>query len=218
MAWFALGVALTWLLEPVFIATGPLVLLALGAADTRTAPAPPVSTRGRRLVQGVAIAVVVGLGAFGAGRLTLAAVEVKKAETEVSLDAIHHAQALFPRDPALTDTASQILLTFMEVGPTEELAQQLLTSAGRTVELDDQQSLWWNRLAIAEFAYGSTLDEDRTMTTADALQRAYDRNPWSLMTLQNLHAFVVEMGDAAGVERWSAALCQIDACPSGWPA
>lgn len=213
LAWFALGVVVTWLLEPVSIATGPLVLLVLGVSDSRPSLGPPASASGR-VVNGIAIAVLVVFGAFGAARLALAAIEVKKAETEFSLDAIHHAQALFPRDPALSDTESQILLKFMEISPTEHLARQLRVSASHTVDLDDQQSLWWNRLAIAEYSYGSVFDEDRNAATAYALQRAYDRNPWSLMTLQNSHALAIESDNEGEAAKWVDRLCSIDSCPA----
>ncbi|WP_426574837.1 O-antigen ligase family protein [Aquihabitans sp. McL0605] len=216
LALFALGIALSWLLEPISIGTAPVTLLALGAADPTGIPA--LTTAARRAVAGVATAILVLVASIGAGRSFLVDQAVHRGSADASLDDLARARRLLPHDPVVSDAETQLRLHFNDVGPDARNQAQMRRAAQRTVGLEPDRDTWWFRLAQVEYVAAPGSRHDRLVATRHALERANELHPWSLTTIDALRKVSSELHDRAASARWSDARCELVDCaadPSG---
>jgi hypothetical protein len=229
LAWFAAGVAVTWLLEPISVGTGPLVMLALGAsnlaakpeanADEATAPAAAddAAERVRHPVLAAAVpvltAVFILIGAVQGARVLMTGRDLLTAQTEASPAAIERVRSRFPRDASLADTASIIYVANTNGDRTSPEARQALAAAREATRLEPSRATWWVRRAGSEQYYSDGDERERLDRAHAVLLRAYERNPWLEQVLVGLHENAQLRGDDADVARWRRDLCAIDACP-----
>lgn len=215
LAWFAAGVALTWLLEPTAAMTAPLALLAVGLAYRR----PPAASDEDRPTWGrvaMAAAVVLGLvGAVFGGRVLLADAAFERSRSTYDLADVERAASLAPRDPVVEAARIRLLLTQANADPTPENQASVLDAARRLVDLDPSNPVAWAQLADVTSLYGGDDPDIRAQRAYDLYVESLERNPWSLSSLTAAHQLAVRLGDDAAAERWADRLCQLDACPEG---
>ena len=212
LVWFAGGVALTWLLNPLSICTAPVVLVALGAA---WAQAPPPRSSPQRLAVaravGAALAIV---GMLIGGVLVWTDVLIERGSDPTNLDTLESAARLRPGDPVLQglliDAASQVA----SVAPLPEYEQAALDAADEAVRLEPSRPTWWVRRGYARGTFGPGTRADLARAAKSDFEQAYELNPWSLETLTGLYQVAVAQKDEAAIARWSDRLCQLDACPA----
>jgi O-antigen ligase len=227
LAWFAAGVAVTWLLEPISIGTGPLVMLALGASFVRTTNAEDGEAVGaeadalapaRRRLLSAAVPVLIGLfvlaGAVQGARLLMTGRDLLDAQTEASPAAIERVRSRFPRDASLADTASIIAVANTHGDRTSPAARRALAQARRATQLEPSRAQWWARRAGSEQYYSAGTKRERLARAHRVLLRGYERNPWSAQVLYGLYENAAARHDRAEEARWRADLCRIDLCPT----
>ncbi|MCB0959566.1 MAG: O-antigen ligase family protein [Acidimicrobiales bacterium] len=223
LAWFAAGVALTWLLNPASACTAPVALLALGAAwRPRGAPArhPATPLRVGRVPVGRSIGAVVGvLGALAGATLVVADAYVDRATVDADVDAAQTAQRLLPGDATITGLVTDAWATALatgQVGP--EVGPEVLRSAHRATREDPTRSIWWIRRAYVDNTFAPGSREEQLAAVEADLREALRLSPWSFEAMRAMYDLAGLRDDPAEVARWRARLCEIDACPPDAPA
>lgn len=215
MAWFAVGLMATWLLEPVSISTGPVALLALGAAftipfDRAAGPGPSARLARRAQVVGVALATA---GLVAGACLVASDALVQKAIDSTSVDQIERAQRLMPPDAVLSDVEAQIRGSIASVGPGSEIRRAAIGASRRTVRLDPTRPQWWINLGFAEASIGSN---DKRVALARAerdFREGLRLNPWSIGSMDGLRRVARARGQHAEQRRWARRMCEAGSCP-----
>ena len=101
LVWFAAGVALTWLLNPLSICTAPVALVALGAAWNQAPPRPARSSSDRTaLARGVG-AVLAAAGIVVGGVLIWTDLLIERGTHPTDVETLEAAAHLRPGDPVL---------------------------------------------------------------------------------------------------------------------
>lgn len=216
LAWYAAGVACTWLLEPVSITTAPTVMLALGLAalDGRAEPDPPPANRSRRLAFRAVSTLLVVMALVAGGRLLYVDHLYYVDEGEISqLPDAEHAAALMPKDPAVVDALTESLAYRAYRDRTAANRAAAIRSAERAVRLDPTYSFLWVHLARVRYLYGSEDRAERLRLAASAYEAALDRSPWSVDALTGLYQVRLEQRRVDDARLLFAQLCAIDACP-----
>ncbi len=212
LACFALGAALTWLLEPASIAGAPLVLLALGVAGARDG-VPPL--RGPSRVAAGAVTTVLVVAALAATLTQLRADQlVEQASTTASLADIADARRLLPGDPMVSDVETQLLLQQARLDP-EQYGAAALAAARRTIRAEPDRVTWWYRLAEVQYRLDGDTKRERAASARRSLLRAHELNPWSVDVLSGLALVSDDLGDDAAAARWQDRLCQVTTCDPG---
>ncbi|MEZ5180946.1 MAG: O-antigen ligase family protein [Acidimicrobiales bacterium] len=212
-AWFALGVAVTWLLNPPSATTAPIALLALGAAWTRqpASTARAVSRPGVGRTVGAAVAAVgVALGV----NLLVVDAYVHRATTTGDLGAARTAQRLYPGDAVITGLVTDVRIQRIELGtggPDESSA--VVASARRAVREEPSRATWWSALGRVEGTFGAGSRADDLDAAEAAFEEALERSPWSAEAMQGLLLVARLRDDAAAEAQWTERLCEIDLCP-----
>ncbi len=224
LAWFAAGVAVTWLLNPMSVATAPLALLALGAAapwsplraeGEAEAPAAEdrlVSTARRSrpaVVIGTALALV---GAAAGGCLVAADALLARATTNGDVALVQRAERLLPPDSVVSDLETSAWRIAVTVDGDRSARPEALASAERTVHLDPTRSTWWTRLGDVQLGYLAGTKEQRWDAAERSYRRALERDPWSLDAMTGMVKVAALRGDTAEAERWKARICEIVTC------
>lgn len=208
LAWMAAGIAATWLLEPVSMVTGPLALMALGAAwerpaDQPTAAAPPE----RRAAEPVGWQIALGVAAV-TGTLVGAAVlwggaQVRTAGDELDEAALDRAESVFGADPVLADTRSQIRAARLPAEPSPAELAGVVEATRLATERDPERPDWWNQLGLVELAIG---DQRRAH---EAFATARTRNPWSEQALAGHRRTASLLGEDEVAREADDRLCEI---------
>jgi O-antigen ligase len=220
LAWFAGGLALTCLLTAMAASTGPLLLLALGAAGARSpdpdperAPGlPPLPAWARavpvRAAAAAVVAVLVLAGGFAGARLLQADRAAQLAVTTASLPDAQRAQTYLPPDTVLSDLEQQAATRIVDLVGLPAYRRAALAAARRTVRLDESEPLWWINLGYAEANAGTgkeiddplrrQMDEEQRIARAQrAFREALRRNPWSVGAMIGLQDAAVTRADRA---------------------
>lgn len=218
LAWYAAGVAITWLLEPAAIATVPTALLALGLAcvdrGPTVAPDPPPAPTSRRIAF-VAVTVVLALVGFGFGARSVWVDHLifeGPTELDTSRDFVR-AVDLMPRDAALHDIQTQGLAAAYFEHPSPELKAAVVRSAREAVHLDPTYSRLWVSLGRVETAYGPGPLSERLDRARAAYEEALRHSPWSTAALSGLFQIDMLQGRVDHGALVYAQLCAVDACP-----
>lgn len=225
LAWFAGGVALTWLLEPTAVMTGSLALLALGLADHRptdeeppppASAAPPPSTGRAASAPAVArVLAAAGLAVVGLviGLRGVAADSAyTRSRSSYDLADVRRARDLVPRDPTFAAWEASLLLTEANRDPSPANRRRALDATERFVDLDPADPRAWSSLALVTFLHG-----DRATSQAEALRlyrEALERNPWSAVALHGAWDMARLEGEEAAQAGYAERLCEIDLCPA----
>lgn len=205
-AWFAAGVALTWLLTPASVATAPAALVALGAA----APAGPAA-RGRA---GSRVGLAVGAGlalvaAVAGARLVLADVVVADATEAVDPSGIQRAAGLLPPDAVLAGLETQAWRVDATTGGGPASGRRALAAARRAVELDPTRAGWWVELGEVQLAYAPGGPTARLAAADASFDEALARTPWSVQAMIGKARVAEIRGDDAAVDRWRERICGV---------
>lgn len=225
LAWFAGGVALTWLLNPVSACTGPLVLLALGASHRSTAggaddPAelgaagdPPV---GRRAAQAVgAVLALVGV-LFGA-RLLVADAYLDKAVASASVPDAEAADRFWPDDAVVANLLAQARSARASDDPTPANRAAVIRATERSIRLDPTREHWWNVGGYAQLLFSDGTRAERIERAQPYFEEALRRSPYSAEAMNGLLELARLRHDSAAEQHWRERLCAIEACPTPEP-
>lgn len=215
LAYFASGLCIAWIVEPVTVYGAPLALLALGAAWPHPDPAVDAPPPSRRWSAAALVAGVVGLAA--SAPFVIADINLQRASTfaydDAALDGARRAGDLFSWDPFVVDSEAGVLTWRAVADPTDAKVAAALEARARVVDLDRSFAPAWNQLA---FTRGFFARDDEAMlrqTRSDYLE-ALERMPWSAAALDGLHRTALRLDDPEDAARWAGQLCEIDLCPS----
>ena len=214
LVWFAGGVALTWLLNPLSVCTAPVVLVALGAAWAQAPPRPLRSAPERvALARAVGAAVAVA-GFLLGGVLVWTDVLIKQGSDPTNVETIETAVRLRPADPVLQGLLTDARTQQASVAPTPANQKAVLDAADETVRLEPSRPTWWVRRGYARGTFGPGTEAERARAAEEDFERAYALDPWSLEALTALRQVAAFQEDAAAVARWTDRICQISTCPA----
>lgn len=167
-AWGAAALALTWVVQPVALATFPLAMLLLGAAapavagtDAREAGpvvVPKALTGSRPVAAGLAI-----VGVVAAGYLFVADVVLDRAADRLDPGLAETAAALYVHDPTVGDVVAQIHEFDGDLAAALEWRET-------TAEWGPRRPYWWSRLADVAILNGDLASADAALATAFRLQ------------------------------------------------
>lgn len=217
LAWFAGGVAVTWLFTPMSISTGPLVLLAVGAAWSHRGTADPHPVPAHEVTLGprsrVLALVLAALGLVAGGTLVTADAIVKTAVEQRDPQAVQRARRLLPPDAVLADLEASAWRAAASEGAGVEALERAVEAAEEAIELDPTRSTWWVRYGYAQAASGVGTEEERQERAEAAFGEALERSPWSAEAMTGMLRFAELRGDEAAARRWQDRLCETGVCP-----
>ena len=213
MAWFAVGVAATWLLEPVSVSTGPVALLALGAASTILTPAPREHDERRVRPAALAGVFLAAAGLVAGSCLVAADALIHQGVQGVRVDRIRAAQRLLPPDAVLSDLEAQLDGSIARLGPAPRLRHAAIAASRRTVRLDPTRPLWWTNLGFAEGDLGFGSKREVLARSERAFREGLRLNPWSVAAMDGLRRIALARGDAAEARSWARRMCEAGSCP-----
>lgn len=216
LAWYALGVSITWLLEPFAVSTVASAMLALGLAAVAAGaePDPPPRRTGIR-VAGIAAATLLalGAGAIAARQVRadqiLAQVRGKDDQSAVT----GRADRALPRDPGIHTIHTRMLQQEGLVYPERHLGPAALRAGREGVDIDPHSYIAWFDLGVSQQRFSPGERPQRDATARAAFLRAHELNPWAISPLRSLYAIDHDAGRTAAAARWRASLCELDACP-----
>jgi hypothetical protein len=196
----ACALALSWLLQPMGLATFPLALLLFGASlpgvlaaaptsqvDTEAMPPALWMFAGRRWL---ALLLIPGLCAG----MYLAAVEasIQRAGTDGNAAELERWVGRLPADPVLSDIAAQ---AWQAVAPLDASAvDRSLEWSDRAVSLQGDSSRWWIRHAIRQYSF----DRPEEALTSVRAGRRLEPNSWLGVDFELF--LLDELGDESGLE------------------
>lgn len=219
-AWFAAGVALTWLTNPTSASTAPVALIALGAAwSPRRAPAPHPAVRVGVVPLGRAVGgVLAAVGLVAGAQLVVVDALVDQGTLTGDVATVERAQRWYPGDATITGLVTDARTRQLVIeGGGEAVERGVLESARRATREDPTRSLWWVRRASAELAFGPGTRAERLDAAEAAYDEALAQSPWSVAAMLGRYDLGGLRGDADEIERWRARLCEVDQCPERPP-
>lgn len=195
----ACGLALSWLLQPMGLATFPLAMLLFGASlpvvlGRHAVPEPDVgATDGSIRTFGAGAWLVWLLIPGLVAGLYLVVVEnsIQRAADRRDAAQVEEMVRLLPNDPFLADIAAQAWQLYASPSDPQATARSLEWSE-RAVSLQAQSSMWWIRHAIREFSFGYPELALRSVREA----RRLEPNSWLGVDLELI--LLQELGDEAG--------------------
>lgn len=158
--WGTAALAITWLLQPVALATLPLAMILFGAALRPVRPGEPVAqgVLGRRLAGWLA-AIGCVLGAY----LVIADALLDRAADAVDPGLAEVAAAMYGRDPTVGDVVAQVHEFDGDLA-------EALDWRRRTADWGPDRPYWWTQLADIALRVGSVDEADRAVAAAFELQ------------------------------------------------
>ncbi|MGN6692712.1 MAG: O-antigen ligase family protein [Aquihabitans sp.] len=214
LAWFAGGVALTWLLNPLSVCTAPVVLVALGAAWSQAPPRPSTaSARRTAAARGIGAALAL-VGLLVGGALIWSAALIQQGSDPTDVATLERAARLRPADPVvqgiIADAAAQQAI--LVASPANQRAA--LDAVDELVRREPSRPTWWVRRGYARGTFGPGTPASRARKARADFERAYELDPWSLEALTGLRDVADFLHDDAAVARWNDRICQISDCPA----
>ncbi|MEZ5177162.1 MAG: O-antigen ligase family protein [Acidimicrobiales bacterium] len=219
LAWFAAGVAVTWMLNPISACTGPLALLALGAAcevapDTLRPAAPARARAGARAV-GAVLAV---LGLLAGGTLLWADTLLDRGVASGDLADVQQAERLLPPDATVTGIVTEALALRAEDHRSPANDRAVVESARRAVELDPTRLVWRIKLGFVEMLYGTGTQEERLDRAEASFEKGLELSRYSVAAMTALRAVADQRHDDEAVAYWTKRLCEVNVCDEPRPA
>lgn len=213
LAWFAAGIAVTWLLQPTALATVPPALLALGIAGGGPRPEPP-SARPAVRAAVLAVAALAGLAAlaFAARDVAVARLVEEANAGGDPVPPLERAAELRPNDPWVADLLTQGLLLRALESPSAETRAAVLASAERATELEPTYHLFWWRLGAMQMAFGPEGRPGWELAQASH-EEALRQTPWFTPALAARYDLALWQQRAEEARGLFVALCTIDRCP-----
>jgi hypothetical protein len=199
LAYFAVVLAITWLLEPAGLTTLPIGMLALGAAAFRISAeaAPRASSRAHRRVRALAAGIAVGLATW----VVIADIGLKQAIESGRPEDVEAAARWFPRDAVVADAVAQAWFRAEERDVT--LRSDVLEWSRNATRAEPDRPYLWSRLGLRQAAFGDFDDAQAS------IERALTLQPWHLQSWQVLYAIGTRLDDGELIRRSSQALCEL---------
>jgi hypothetical protein len=213
LVWFAGGVALTWLLNPLSVCTAPVALVALGAAWSQAPPrARSSSPRRTAVARGVGAGLAL-VGLLAGGALVWADVLIQQGSAPTDLAKLRSAARLRPGDPVLQGAVADAAVQQASIIPSPANKRAALDAVDDLVRREPSRPTWWVRRGYARGTFGPGDRDDLARAAHEDFLRAYELDPWSLEALTGLYQVAVAQHDDEAVQRWSDRICQISDCP-----
>ena len=184
LVWFAGGVLLIHLVQPLYVGTTPLALLALGAATPPLARA-RVGTASR--LAGVTVGVV---SLFGAAALVRGEAGLQQADLAYSPRKAEQAMGYLPDWPEPKAFAGLMETSLSITERDNERLEASLAWYRAAVRSDPGDPRRWNQLG------GAYLGVGRARAAIAAYEGALERNPHSVGALTGIARAAIRLGDA----------------------
>lgn len=211
LAWFAAGIILTWMFNPVSVCTGPLALLALGAAarvESADAVVPGRWVLPARLV-GAALFV---LGALAGVRLVWADALLDRGVASGDVATMEHAARLLPADSVVINMLAQARSQVADARPTAANRAAVVRETRRSAELDPTRSHWLVIDGYAAMYYGPGTKAEDARAGARRFREALQLSPWSVEAMGGLRRVAIAQHDKAAERHWTDRLCSVGVC------
>jgi putative inorganic carbon (HCO3(-)) transporter len=185
---FALLVFAMHLVEPQFVGTTPLALLALGAAGRAD-----VVPLGR--ARAAATAFLVVAAACAAGRLMFGDFELDQARLDFRADAARAAVRALPPWPEPAELATRVALYRSITTHAPDARREALRWSGSATRRDSTDPTAWTELGEAQLYFGEALPAEHSFLLA------LRWDPWSVRALNGLANAALARGDRLGARR-----------------
>lgn len=192
----AAAVVVTWLLQPLFIITAPIVALLLGMASNDHVP--DIGERGRVLRRDVQLALV-AIGVAIAG--TVAVIDVRIATANNVGDA-GEAWKWYWRDPVVADDiADKYAVAAFELDG--GYATDAIAWSERAVDYQPNRAVWWARLGSRHLLFG---DVDQASAAASRALELQPNEPQAWVVMRSVAR---ESGDQELEQRADERVCTL---------
>lgn len=196
LAWAALAIALTWLLQPVAIHTLPLAMVLLGASmPEEPAPARPTARVRAAFVASAACSLAI------ASSILIADLGLQRAADSDSYPAAVAASRWMPGDSVVASLVAQVAR--FDSDTTSPNARSLEWRR-QTVEREPDRPFWWNELATEHLQLGDIEAAEIAIDQALNLQPVNFRG--NVLRLE----ISVRRGDREAVESQLDVLCELN--------
>jgi O-antigen ligase len=192
LAWGALPIVLTWLLQPVALATLPIVMLMVGAACR----APTVEDRRWSRVATALATVGVVLGAY----LVVTDLAFRQAVDARDGDRAAFIARFYGRDSITSDVVAQVYAVATDAGVVGADEHDWRV---RTAQAEPDRPLWWAKLALAEISLGQFRDAEVSVN------RALELQPFSVRALRARVVLAARAGDDPLLAQTIDKLCEL---------
>jgi O-antigen ligase len=217
LAWFAAGIAVTWLLQPTTITTAPVALLALGIAGGPPEPEPPPAAPTRRaLLWGVSVLLAAVAFSAAARDVYVARLVERSKSADRPAEVLRTAVELRPNDPWVADLYAQARIYTAFDDRTEENLEAAVAATQRAVALEPTYPVLWARLGDVQVLFGPKGPEGWALAR-EAYEEALRLTPWHTPALNGLFNVALWEQRPDDARDLFVALCTIDRCPIGGP-
>jgi len=191
------ALVVTWMLQPVALATFPIVMVTLGVGTARRPE--PDREMPPRIQMAHQAAMLVGI--LLAGWLMMGDLLIKDAVDASDLRALERSAAAFPADPVVADLVAQAFLLEQVIDP--RLDDKVLEWSQRAVDREPDRPYYWRQHASRLFALGRDDEALAAVETALRLQ------PWHLQSWQLLYAIGDGTENDELMRRAAPQLCEL---------
>lgn len=186
LVWAAVGISLSWLLQPTTHVTFALAALLLGASHLEREVAAPRRARASARRAITAIACVIAL--LLAGWAVVADLQLARADEAGELSASRRAAAWNRLDARALLTASTAI--FNPVVRTEEIDSEVLEWTERATEIEPGLPIFWAQLGIRQLLLG-----EGDSAARESLEHALELQPYHPLSLVVLQTIAERQGD-----------------------
>lgn len=200
MAWAALGIFATLLLQPMSVMTVPVAMVALGAADANSL----------RVRVKPKVPMLVGMGVLGCAGvifgflLVLSDHRLGQAIKMLDVDQVEDAQQLRFTTSEFLGVKTDVAIKRANASGLDADKQRAMAIAHETAAFDSYYPGWWNFVGATEADWG-----DMNVAKA-AFAKALERFPWSEAGLTGQLIVAQRMSDQATFDEADRKLCLIN--------
>lgn len=214
LAWYAAAIAVTWLLEPLAVATVPTALIALGLAAKVAPEHRPVWTgAGRWAAIGVSVLLSASVAVVAARQVYADRLIAELPATTDQLGLAERIADLLPNDPGISALHVQVAAEDATLFPERGGGPEALALAERGVSIDPMDYRAWNDLGVARQRFTEGSQRQRFARAREAWIEAIERHPYDPSTLTSLYLADGVLDDPESQAIWEERLCELGRCP-----